>query len=489
MNIQKIIDYLQPKKIINEKNTDVLGICYNSKIAKRGDIFVCLTGEHTDGHTWAKDAFEKGVEVFLVERELNLPVMQIVVDSTRMKIAPLAGIFYDFPSKKLNLIGVTGTNGKTTVTHLLQKIYEENNQTCALIGTLGHKRNSADSYHDAAHTTPQAPELQKVIYTLLNEGIKNIAMEVSSHSLEQNRVGECYFNGAILTNLTQDHLDYHITMENYFKAKALLFSRLKKGDWAVINLDDEYAQKFISVLSGDVKLYTYSTKNTNADFYAKDIKFDVEGANFVCCANNKEYDIKLKSSGIFSVYNALAAIAGAYAGGISIDVAKRALEKTSGVAGRFETVVRKPLVIVDYAHTPDGLENVLKAARSITPDGGNLICLFGCGGDRDATKRPKMGKIAGQLADKVIVTSDNPRSENPDLIISDIMTGIEKVDPDRIFVEPDRGLAIKFILEIAKENDVVIVAGKGHENYQILKDKTIHFDDKEEVLKAFSVKA
>ena len=486
MNIKEIVDYIKPVKVINSKDIEVTGICYNSKQAAEGDIFVCLTGEHTDGHVWAKDAYEKGVQVFMTEKELDIPAMQLVVDSTRMKIAPLAGVFYGFPSKTLNLIGVTGTNGKTTVTHLLQKIYEEDNQKCALIGTLGHKLSSSDTYHDAAHTTPQAPELQKVLHKLLTEKINNVAMEVSSHALEQNRVGECDYKGAILTNLTQDHLDYHITMENYFKAKALLFSRLKPGNWAVINLDDAYAEKFISVIPDGVKCYTYSTKNPKADFLAKDINFDITGASFVCVNRGSEYEIKLHSNGIFSVYNALAALAGASAGGIDLSVAKSALEKTPGVAGRFETVIREPLVIVDYAHTPDGLENVLKAARTITPKESNLICLFGCGGDRDATKRPKMGNIAGKLADKVVVTSDNPRSENPDLIISDIMAGFEKMDADRIFVEPDRQLAIKFIAKIADKKDVVIIAGKGHEDYQILKDRTIHFNDKEEVLKAFS---
>ncbi len=486
MNIQKVIDYLKPIKIVNEKNIDITGICYNSKIAKPGDIFVCLVGEHTDGHTWAKDAFQKGVKVFLCEKQLDIPAMQIIVKSTQKTIASLAGVFYDFPTKKIHLIGVTGTNGKTTVTHLLQRIYEANNEKCALIGTLGHKRSSSDTYHDAAHTTPQAPELQKIFKTLSDENIPNFAMEVSSHSLDQNRVGTCDFDGAILTNLTQDHLDYHITMENYFKAKSILFSNLKQGAWAVINLDDEYAEKFINAVPSGVKVYTYSVSKNNADFLASDIKFDISGVSFNCTCKDKKYSIKLLSNGIFSVYNALAALAGACAAGIDIKTAISALETTPGVAGRFETVVRKPLIIVDYAHTPDGLENVLKAARTLTPKGSNLICIFGCGGDRDATKRPKMGKIASKLADKLIITSDNPRSENPDLIISDIMAGIDSVDTERIFVEPDRGLAIKFIKEIAKENDVVIIAGKGHEDYQILKDKTIHFDDKEEILKVFS---
>ena len=485
MNVQELIKKINYNEIINNQELEITGISYNSKSAKKGDIFICLVGEHSDGHDWAKDAFNQGVEIFLCERELPFASMQIIVESTKKTIAAVADAFYGSPSKKLNLIGVTGTNGKTTVTHLLQRIFEENNQKCALIGTLGNKKNSSDTYHDAKHTTPQAPELQKTFKEMSDDGITNLVMEVSSHSLEQNRVGACDFNGAILTNLTQDHLDYHITMENYFEAKSILFKSLQKGNWAVINLDDNYSEKFINSVSKEVKIFTYSTKNKEANLYAKEINFNIHGASFVCVYQNLEYKINLQSNGMFSVYNALAALAAAVANNIDIVVAISALEKTAGVAGRFETVVKEPLVIVDYAHTPDGLENVLKAAKELTAADSSLICLFGCGGDRDATKRPKMGKIASELADKVIVTSDNPRSEDPNLIISDIMAGINTIDAERIFVEPDRALAIKFITKIAKQNDVVVVAGKGHEDYQILKNETIHFDDKEEVLKAF----
>ena len=485
MNINKIIDFINPIKIINPIDCEINGISYNSKTTKPNDLFVCLVGEHSDGHDWAKDAFLKGAKVFLCEKELPFDCMQIIVKSTKKQIADVAAVFYEFPSSNINLIGVTGTNGKTTVTHLLQRIFEKNEEQCALIGTLGNKKNSDDTYHDAQHTTPQAPELQKVLRTMLDDGIKNLVMEVSSHALEQNRIGQCNFNGAIFTNLTQDHLDYHITMENYFEAKAILFKNLAANSWAVINIDDDYANKFLEVISPTVKVKTYSVKNNKADFFATDIVFNLYGASFVCNYQDKQYKIQLQSNGMFSVYNALAALAGAVSAGVDINIAISALENTSGVSGRFETVLRKPMVIIDYAHTPDGLENVLKAARELTPKGNSLICLFGCGGDRDSTKRPKMGKIAGLLADKVIVTSDNPRSEDPNLIISDVMAGIETIDPEKVFVEPDRGLAIKFIAKIAKEKDVVLVAGKGHEDYQILKDETIHFNDKEEVLKAF----
>jgi UDP-N-acetylmuramoyl-L-alanyl-D-glutamate--2,6-diaminopimelate ligase len=309
-------------------------------------------------------------------------------------------------------------------------------------------------------------------------------MEVSSHALEQNRVGGCCFDGAILTNLTQDHLDYHITMDNYFEAKALLFKGLQDGAYAVINKDDEYGDRFLSVVPEGVRTYTYGVKNS-ADVMAKDINFSLNGAEFRLVTKDCEYPVNLHMNGMFSVYNVLAAITGALAMGIDLKIALKALENVKGVAGRFEVVAKKPLVIVDYAHTPDGLENVLKSAREITPKEGKLICLFGCGGDRDATKRPKMGAIAEKIADKIVITSDNPRSEDPQQIITDIIAGLKSVNPDKVTVEPDRGQAIALLKTLADNNDVVVIAGKGHEDYQILKDKTIHFDDREEARKVF----
>lgn len=316
------------------------------------------------------------------------------------------------------------------------------------------------------------------------EKIDNVVMEVSSHALDQNRVGGCCFNGAVLTNLTQDHLDYHITMDNYFEAKALLFRGLQEGCFAVINKDDNYADRFISVVPEGVNTYTYGVKK-EADIMAKDINFSLNGAEFKLVTKDGEYPVNLHMNGMFSVYNVLAAITSAVAMGIDLKVALKALENVKGVAGRFEVVAKKPLVIVDYAHTPDGLENVLNSAREITPKDGKLICLFGCGGDRDATKRPKMGAIAERIADRIVITSDNPRSEDPQQIITDIIAGLKSVNPDKVTVEPDRGHAIALLKDIAENNDVVVIAGKGHENYQILKDRTIHFDDREEARKVF----
>ncbi len=482
MELDDLIKQIDCEKI-NYENVEITGLSYNSKTTAEGNIFIALVGENTDGHEYVKSAEKNGAVALFVEHEVESDLPQIIVKSTRHQIADLADAFYESPSKSINLIGVTGTNGKTTVTHLIQKIFENEDKRCAVIGTLGYKLNSNDIYREAKFTTPQAPELQRLLHRIKFENhIDNIAMEVSSHSLEQRRVGNCDFKGAVLTNLTQDHLDYHITMDNYFDAKSILFKNLKEGYFAVINADDEYFEKFVQIVPKGVKIYTYGIKNT-ADIMAENIDFTSDGAKFKL--KNSDIDVSLHMNGMFSVYNVLAAIATAFALGFDIKSAVKSLEGVKGVAGRFEIVHKKPMVIVDYAHTPDGLENVLKAGREITPKGGNLICLFGCGGDRDATKRPKMGAIAEKLADKIVVTSDNPRSENPEQIISDIMTGFQSVDSDKVVVESDRGKAIALLKNISKENDVVIVAGKGHEDYQILKDKTIHFDDREEVKKVF----
>ena len=488
MKLDELIEYLDYKDLINFKNIDITGISYNSKTTKKGDIFVCLVGEHTDGHEFAQNAIEAGAAALLVERKVEgTKIPQVVVASTRHKIADIADRFYSSPSKGINLIGITGTNGKTTVTHLIQKIFEENNEKCALIGTLGYKLSSNGEYRDAKHTTPQAPELQATLRMIKDvEKIDNVVMEVSSHALEQNRVGGCRFNGAVFTNLTQDHLDYHITMDNYFKAKALLFEHLKENDFAVINADDEYGDRFISVVPEGVRVLTYGVRQ-QSDVMARNINFSLNGAEFTLVANAKEHKVNLHMNGMFSVYNVIAAVTATLAIGIDIETALKALQNVKGVAGRFEVVVKKPLVIVDYAHTPDGLENVLKSAREITPEDGKLICLFGCGGDRDATKRPKMGAIAEKLADKIVITSDNPRSEDPQTIITDIIAGLKSVNTESVIVEPDRGTAIGLLKTIANNNDVVVIAGKGHEDYQILKDKTIHFDDREEARKVFEV--
>lgn len=485
MKLETLIENLQYEELINFEDVEITGISYNSNTTKSGNIFACLVGEHSDGHNYFKSAVESGARAFFVEKPLDTHLPQVIVKSTRRQIADIANKFYDSPSKTLNLIGITGTNGKTTVTHLIQKILEAKNEKCALIGTLGYKLASNEDYREAKHTTPQAPELQSLLSRIKQKKIKNVVMEVSSHALEQNRVGGCIFKGAVLTNLTQDHLDYHITMDNYFEAKAILFRNLKPGSFAIINADDEYSERFIKVVPKGVKIITYGVKNP-ADVTAKNVEFKLSGAHFKCETEkfgSKEF--KLQMNGMFSIYNVLAAITVGLALGVDLDSCTKPLESTKGVAGRFEVVAKNPLVIVDYAHTPDGLENVLKAAKEIKRNNSNLICLFGCGGDRDATKRPKMGSIAEKLSDKIVITSDNPRSEDPQQIITDVLAGLKSINTEKVFVEPDRKKAIELLKKISTKEDVIIIAGKGHEDYQILKDRTIHFDDREQARKVF----
>ena len=485
MKLRSLIEQIPYKELVNvnDYSLDVENVSYNSKTTRPNDIFVCITGEHTDGHEFFQEAVNNGAIACIVEKILNSDIPQIVVDSTQEILADLAIILNGNTSTALNLIGVTGTNGKTTVSHLLQKMIEDQKGDCALIGTLGYKYSTTDDYHTTGHTTPQAPELQSIFADIkYNKQISNVVMEVSSHALAQHRVKGCDFNGAIFTNLTQDHLDFHITMNNYFMAKAKLFENLATGDFAVINIDDEYGEWLKNMVSPSVSIYTYAINNS-ADIMAKDVKFSSKGVSFTCMTPKDKIKVNLKMNGIFSVYNSLAAIAGAYAMGLDVKKAIKSIEPLKGVAGRFEIVHQGPMVIVDYAHTPDGLKNILVSANGIKAPKGKLICVFGCGGDRDVTKRPQMGAIAEELSDKVILTSDNPRSEDPQQILSDILSGFKSTD--NVIVEADREAAIKAAKKLAHKDDIVVIAGKGHEDYQILKNKTIHFDDREEVQKIF----
>ncbi len=485
MKLRSLLEQIPYKELINvnDYSLDVENVSYNSKTTAPNDIFVCIAGEHTDGHEFFQEAVNNGAVVCIVEKILNSDIPQIVVESSQEILADLAIILKGNTSTLLNLIGVTGTNGKTTVSHLLQKIIEDQKDDCALIGTLGYKYSTTDDYHTTGHTTPQAPELQSIFNDIkYNKQISNVVMEVSSHALAQHRVKGCDFNGAIFTNLTQDHLDFHITMNNYFMTKVKLFEDLTVGDFAVINIDDEYGKKLTNLVSSNAAIYTYAI-NAPADIMAKDINYTSKGVSFTCITPKDSIKVKLNMNGVFSVYNSLAAITAAYAMELDIKKAIQSIEPLKGVAGRFEIVHQEPMVIVDYAHTPDGLKNILISANGMKSPKGKLICVFGCGGDRDVTKRPKMGAIAEELADKVILTSDNPRSEDPQQILSDILSGFKSTD--NVIVEADREAAIKAAKKLAHKNDIVVIAGKGHEDYQILKDKTIHFDDREEVNKIF----
>ena len=398
MKLDKLLERLDYTVVQGSDSTEVTTLINDSRKVEEGSVFVCISGAVSDGHKYAADVAAKGAAAVVVEKDVEVPenVTVIKVEDTRYALALMSAAYFGYPADKMKVIGITGTKGKTTTTYMIKSILEETGHKVGLIGTI--EAIIGDKKIPSCNTTPESYTIHKYFAEMVEAGCDCVVMEVSSHALAQHRVDFCDFNGAVFTNLTQDHLDFHITMNNYFKAKAILFENLVAGDFAVINKDDEYSERFINAVSPTVSLYTYGIKN-DADIKAKDVVFNHSGASFTCIVKDREYKVNLKMNGMFSVYNVLAALTTALALGMDIEKSIKTLEEIGGVAGRFEVIVNKPAVIVDYAHTPDGLENVLKAARDITPSDGRLICLFGCGGDRDATKRPKMGAIAEELAD------------------------------------------------------------------------------------------
>lgn len=455
---------------------------YDSRQVKEGSLFVCIPGLKSDGHLFAKEAIEKGAKALVVEHQLDLPqgTTIIKVPNTRKALAALAAHYFDYPSQKLNLIGVTGTNGKTSTTNLLEAIFKEWGKKTGLIGTIANR--IGQKVIPTTHTTPESLELQRLFKTMVEDGVEYVMMEVSSHALSLGRVDGVEFDVAIFTNLTRDHLDFHRDFESYGEAKGILFSQLGSGakkrfKYALINADDPYSTYFES-LAQKVPVYTYSILESS-DFQATDVEIHPKGANFRL-KNMPRLQLGLNLTGRFSVYNALAAIGVANKEGVPPEVIASALKKLPGVPGRFETVEGGQgfTIVVDYAHTPDGLENVLKTAKEICQE--KIITVFGCGGDRDQSKRPLMGEVAGGLSSYTILTSDNPRTEDPDAIIQEIIPGLEKAGGN-FEIMPNRKKAIERSLKIAKRGDLVLIAGKGHEDYQIVGDKKYPFDDKETV--------
>lgn len=468
---------MRARELFGEKwiwdDAEINGITINSKEVKKGDIFICINGQNTDGHKFASDAAQKGALAIVAEKEISSSAPLILCENTKIEMAKIASKFYGEPEKKLKLIGITGTNGKTTVSYLIKKILEEAGKRVGIIGTneilVG---DDAVGIASSTPTTPNSLELRKIFAKMLEMGAEYVVMEVSSHALDLHRVYGLTYEAGVFTNLTRDHLDYHKTMENYFLAKAKLFDISKVG---VINTDDEYGAK----LCVPCKKITVGTKN--ADILAENIEIDEKGVRFTASYDGKSTKAELAISGMFSVYNALCAIGAAVACGIDFDKAVRGISLATGVKGRLESVPTNTdyAVIIDYAHTPDGLENVLNAVNSFKK--GRLISVFGCGGDRDATKRPIMGDIGTRLSDIAIITSDNPRTEDAQKIIDDILKGVK----GGVYkVIPDRKEAIGYALSIAKSGDVVLLAGKGQETYQILGKEKIHFDERE-IVKEF----
>lgn len=455
------------------QNFTVRGITCDSRRIKEGFVFVCLCGEHDSGYRYIKEAETRGAIAIIADRIIDSNVPVILSHNPRRKMAEYAKKIYSFPDERMYMIGVTGTNGKTTVTHLLRDILCASDKKTALIGTNGCYLNhflSDESF--TTSTTPEAPELWSILKNMNELGAKTAVMEVSSHALSLDRVYGMDFDISVFTNLTKDHMDFHKNMENYFKTKEQLFEISKN---CVINTDDEYGKR----LYKKYKKKSISVGFCNADIIASDISYTPDGVEFIINDEGK-HKVSLHIPGKFSVYNALCAYAAAKVAGIDKDLICDALSKTSGVKGRAETVdVGKDFkVIIDYAHTPDGLENIIKAIRENCL--GRIITLFGCGGNRDESKRYEMGEISGKLSDFTVITSDNPRFENPVKILKDIEKGISRITNNYIVIQ-NRFDAIGYAVKTAKKGDIVLLAGKGHEDYIIENDKKVHFDEREAI--------
>ena len=454
-------------------DAEITSITDDTRKVKPGSLFVCIKGGSFDGHDAAAEMLEKGAAAVVCERDLGLGDRQIITENSRFLYGKLCAAWFGHPEKKMTLIGVTGTNGKTTTTNLIKHILMSAGHKTGLIGTI--QNEIGDEILHTDNTTPLTYDFMALLAKMADAGCEYVVMEVSSFGLVQNRIGSSWFRTAVFTNLTQDHLDYHKDMEDYFQAKKMLFDVC---DAALCNIDDSYGKRLYDEIN--CEKYTFSVK-TKADFYADGIKIKSTGSSFWFCHGEKSYLVKSRIPGMFNVSNLTAAITVCRREGISTDDILSAIADYNGVKGRCEVIPtgRDFTVICDYAHTPDAIENILRSVKEYTDN--RLICLFGCGGNRDASKRPKMAKAAAAYADKLIITSDNPRNEDPELIIKDILAGIENTDVPYDVVT-DRREAIYHALKIAEKGDIIVLAGKGHEDYQILAgNEHIHFDEREVV--------
>ena len=469
----KLSQILKNVRVKNEyTDREVTDVTSDSRQVKEGFLFVCIKGASFDGHSVAQQMLDIGAVAVVCEYDLGVE-NQIIVDDTRKAYSPICASFFGNPADSLKLIGLTGTNGKTTTTFLIKQILENVGKKVGLIGTV--QNMVGDEVYPAHYTTPDPHELQSLFRKMVDAGCEYCIMEVSSQALAQGRVEGIHFHIGAFTNLTQDHLDYHKTWENYFESKKLLF---KACDCAVTNLDDEYGLKIVDGCG--CRVVTYGVDNMKADFVARNVGFSANGVRYDL-VGEKMGRVSCPIPGRFSVYNSLCATSVALTLGVDFTDVLEAISKSNGVKGRIEVVPtpnQNYTVIIDYAHSPDGLENIISSLKEIA--NGRVVTVFGCGGDRDRTKRPKMGKIAAELSDFCVVTSDNPRSENPSAIIEDILEGMKDTATPYEVVE-NRKEAIAWAMKNAQPNDIILLAGKGHETYQILPTGTIHFDEREAV--------
>jgi len=449
-------------------------VTYDSRAVAKGDLFIAVKGHEHDGHDYIKDAAAKGAAAIAAENDFKLPrlnIAKVMIADMKSALPRMVGNFYGHPSKKMRMIGVTGTNGKTTTTYLIENILASSGARAGVIGTINYR--FADRIFAAKNTTPGPVELQSMLAEMVSEGLRYAIMEVSSHSLDQGRVDGVLFDRVVFTNVTSEHLDYHKTLEKYFKAKVKIFDRLKKGGTAVLNMDDKRAASLSKRLRCSV--ITYGLDN-HADVTARISRLSLDSTRFAVKTPRGELDIETSLIGRHNISNILAAVAVALSEGVPFGNIRDGVRNLNLVPGRLEPIKEGQnfSVFVDFAHTADALYNILRLLREVSP--GRLISVFGCGGNRDKTKRPEMGRMACKLSDRVIITSDNPRHEDPSDIIRDIEAGV-KGDYSNYETIGDRRLAIRKALEEASAGDVVVIAGKGHEKYQIIKDKFMPFDD------------
>jgi len=489
VKLNDLLPVIGSEEIRGPTDIPVEGITYDSRQVKRGYIFVAIPGYVEDGNSYIPQAIEAGASTIVsskrIERlaeplRLGSFATQIVVRDSRSALAKLSTAFYNYPSDKLDIIGITGTNGKTTVTYFAEAIFKENGAKVGVLGTISYRLG--EEILPAPVTTPQSSDLQQILRKLVDRGFTTVVMEVSSHALSLERVEGCEFDSAVFTNLSREHLDFHKTMEEYLRAKIRLFSSLgkharkKTEKLAVLNSDDPSAEEIMK--STEAKVITYGIEK-KADVVAKNIKLNLETTKFNLVSPAGEERVTLSLAGIYNVYNALASSAVALGQEIDLGTIKRGLEKVSSIPGRFERIDSgQPFtVIVDYAHTDEALRRLLEVCRSLKPR--RIVTVFGCGGDRDRGKRPLMGEVAIELSDYVIVTADNPRTEDAERIALDIEVGIKRKGKNNYETIVDRFQAIRKALSMAEDGDLVVIAGKGHEQYQIFKDRRIYFDDRE----------
>lgn len=479
MKLSRLLRDVNGGDLCGKPEREITGICSDSRRVGQGSLFVAIPGFQSDGHQYIRQAMEQGACAVVAQHAPDCPVPEgvtlILVDDARRALAQLAAEWYDHPERQLRLVGVTGTNGKTTTTWLIRHILEQRGHKCGLIGTNGSIVDGP--LRPAERTTPEAPELYGLLREMADAGCKYAAMEVSSHSLVLERVHGLHFAAAAFTNLTQDHLDFHKDMEHYFQAKALLFQRC---DTAVLNLDDDWGLRLAERVS--CARLTYSAKRLEADLIAKNIRLLPDQVQAVLVRDNDIARMRLNIPGMFSVYNGLTAIGCCLALGLTLEESAQALQSAQGICGRAEIVPtgRDFTVMIDYSHTPDSMENILRTVRGYAR--GRVVGLFGAGGDRDHAKRPIMGRIAGELCDLCVVTSDNPRSEEPEAIIRDILQGMSPKYKYKVI--PDRREAIAWCVKNARKDDIIVLMGKGQETYQEIRGVKHHLDEREEVRRA-----